>query len=186
MASLLVPLAEGFEEIEAIAVVDVLRRAGMEVVMASVSDSRRVAGGQGVVVEADALLEDVMEKSFDMLILPGGGKGVAVLKKSPTVKKLLTMYKSKPYAAICAAPSVLAAESMLTGKKATSYPSAESEVVQGGAHYSVSSVVIDGSTITSRGAGTAIEFALSIIEFFDGREKSDEIAEKIVYTRLKA
>ncbi len=177
--SVLVPLFDGFEEIEAIAVIDILRRAGIRVVTASASADKIVKGGQGVSIVADTLLQSA--ENCDILFLPGGGGGVSRMKQYSSMSDLLSRYSEKPVAAICAAPSVLAMHGLLQGRRVTSYPSVQAEVVTGGAVYSTDSVVTDGQLITSRGAGTAIPFALEIVASVQGRKAARELAEKIVY-----
>jgi len=175
MKRVLVPLAPGFEEIEAVTVIDVLRRAGIEVVVAGTQPGP-IEGSRGIRVTADKLLDEVRAEEFDMIVLPGGGKGVENLRKHPRLMPLLMEFaaKDKPVAAICAAPSLLAAAGLLGGKKATSHPSVKEKVAAAGI-YSEERVVTDGKLITSRGPGTAMEFALKLVEMLAGPEKVSEL-----------
>ena len=175
MKRVLVPLAPGFEEIEAITVIDVLRRAGAEVTVAG-TQAGPIAGSRGVQVTADQLLEEVQADWFDMIVLPGGGKGVENLRQHPRLIPLLKKFfaDQKPVGAICAAPSLLASEGLIRGKKTTSHPSVK-EKVTAAAVYSEERVVVDGKLVTSRGPGTAMEFALKLVEMLAGPEKVREL-----------
>lgn len=179
-ASVLMPLETGFEEIEALATVDLLRRAGMEVFMAGVS-SEQPTGKTGIKVVADVMLADTDPKYYHALVLPGG-PAVKLLLDNNEVETLLRAFATanKWIAAICAAPAVLAKAGLLRGKKAACYPSTEDQLGPG-ATLLREPVVVDGHIITSRGAGTAIPFALKIIELLDSPEKAQQIAESIVY-----
>ncbi len=175
MKKVLVPLAPGFEEIEAVTVIDVLRRAGIEVVVAG-TQVGPIEGSRGIRVTADKMLEGVSAEEFDMIVLPGGGKGVENLQKHPRMAPLLEEFfaKQKPVGAICAAPSLLAAAGLLRGKQATSHPSVK-EKVAAASIYSEERVVTDGKLVTSRGPGTAMEFALKLVEILAGPEKVSEL-----------
>jgi len=176
----LVLLAEGFEEMEAIAPVDVLRRAGVRVVLAGVN-SLTVKSSRNLGVQADALLKDIKDLP-DVVILPGGLPGVTNLAKSVEVARLVkqTSVAGKLVAAICAAPAVvLAPLGILDGKKATCYPGCETDF-SGKTVYSKERVVVDGDIITSQGPGTALEFALVIAARLAGQEMADIVRGKML------
>ncbi|MFC1772846.1 DJ-1 family glyoxalase III [Pseudomonadota bacterium] len=174
MASVLVPLAQGCEELEAITVVDLLRRAGIGVVTASL-DAQPVRASRGSVLVADVTLDDAVKQKYDMIVLPGGLPGADFLNEDPRILGLLKeMSETNRYtAAICAAPKVLASAGLLSGKSATSFPGILDGVE--GVNYSEDAVVQDGKLITSRGPGTAMDFALTLIENLVGKEKRDEV-----------
>ena len=170
MARVIVPLAEGFEEIEAITVIDLLRRAGIEVQTAALA-SRRVTGSHGITVEADGLLEELQHETFDMIVLPGGMPGADLLKNDPRVLSLLRSsdQQGRYVAAICAAPGVLAHAGLLEGRTATSFPGFLRADSAPGIRLSDAPVVSDGRLVTSRGPGTAMDFALTLVELLEGR-----------------
>lgn len=176
MASVLVPLAQGCEELEAITVVDLLRRAGIDVVTAGLDD-RPVRASRGSVLLPDMNLEQALQGNYDMVVLPGGLPGADHLDNDERVHDLLkSMAGSGGYtAAICAAPKVLARAGLLQGRRATSYPGAFAPESVPGLEYVDQAVVTDGKVITSRGPGTAMDFALELIEKLAGREKRDEV-----------
>lgn len=176
MASVLVPLAQGCEELEAVTVVDLLRRAGIEVVTAGL-DAQPVTASRGMTLLPDMTLEMALQQSFDMVVLPGGLPGADHLGDDPRVIRLLQeMAASDAYtAAICAAPRVLARAGLLDGKRATSYPGALDIEAVPGIEYLETAVVTDGRVITSRGPGTAMDFALVLIEALVGKSKRDEV-----------
>jgi 4-methyl-5(b-hydroxyethyl)-thiazole monophosphate biosynthesis len=167
MKRVLVPLAEGFEELEAVTIVDILRRAGVEVVVASLGHSP-VTGSHGIRVAADTPLAALVEQDFDMIALPGGMPGAEHLKNDPRVTDIARRLaaRGRPVAAICAAPMVLAAAGLLDGRSATSFPG----FLKDAAKTSVTgeAVVVDGGVITSRGPGTALDFALALVEVLEG------------------
>ncbi len=175
MKRVLIPLAPGFEEIEAVTVIDVLRRAGVEVATAG-TQTGPIEGSRGIWVTADKLLDDVRAEEFDMVVLPGGAKGVENLRKHPRLIPILGEFfaNQKPVGAICAAPSLLASAGLLRGKQMTCHPSVKEQVAAAGI-YSEQRVVTDGSIITSRGPGTAMEFALKLVEILAGPEKVSEL-----------
>ena len=174
-------LADGFEEIEGLTVVDLLRRVQIEVNMVSITGEMTVHGAHGIDVQADELFENMNYEEQDMLVLPGGMPGTIYLGQHEGLEKLLrTFYEQKKYiAAICAAPSVLGRYGFLQGREATSYPGFEKELV--GAKYVTDSVAVSDFVITSRGMGTAIDFSLAIITQLVGKEKANQIAEAIIY-----
>jgi 4-methyl-5(b-hydroxyethyl)-thiazole monophosphate biosynthesis len=176
MKRVLVPLAAGFEEIEAVTIVDVLRRAGIEVVLAGLDGAGSVEGAHGLRLEAPVGLQSVANQDFDMIVLPGGEPGTTHLAADAGLAGILRRHDAaaKPLGAICAAPSVLAAHGLLANLAATSYPGYESKVQAGGARYRTERVVRDGRVLTSRGPGTALEFALAIVELLgDPRRAAD-------------
>lgn len=172
---ILVPLAEGFEEIEAINVIDILRRADIDVVTAGLKEGL-VKGAHGVQVMPDTSLDKVNHLDLDGLVLPGGAPGFINLGNDERILKIAReMNQANKYvAAICAAPSVLIKAGVLQGRKATVHPSGEAEV-KSCAQFSGDRVVVDGNIITSRAPGTAMEFALKLVEVFSGKEKMEEI-----------
>lgn len=181
MASVLMPLAEGFEELEAVSIIDVLRRAGIKVVVAGLKDGP-VRGARDTVVVPDASLDAVMDQDFDMVVLPGGMPGVKHLHDDARIKTLLDRYtqKDRYTAAICAAPSILADYGHLDGKNATSNPKFRDQVAIDGVRYHEDAVVTDGNIVTSRGPGTSIDFALALIEQLVGRARRDEVESGLV------
>jgi 4-methyl-5(b-hydroxyethyl)-thiazole monophosphate biosynthesis len=180
----LVPLAPGFEEIEAITVIDILRRAGVEVT---------VAGTQPGPIEAsrktkhvpDCTLDDVRAEDFDMIVLPGGQPGTTNLCNDPRIKRIVeTLHtKNRQIAAICAAPSILSAYGLLKDRTATSHPSVRAEVASVAAKVSDARVVVDGPIVTSQAAGTAMEFAFKLVEILCGPEKAAEVNRGVLARR---
>jgi 4-methyl-5(b-hydroxyethyl)-thiazole monophosphate biosynthesis len=176
MASVLVPLAQGCEELEAVTIVDLLRRAGITVVTAGLDD-RPVHASRGTVLIPDLTLDAALGQAFDMIVLPGGLPGADHLDNDERVTGLLKQMAGdgKYTAAICAAPKVLARTGLLDGKRATSYPGSLNPDTVPGLDYVEQAVVTDGKVITSRGPGTAMDFALQLIEILAGRQKRDEV-----------
>jgi 4-methyl-5(b-hydroxyethyl)-thiazole monophosphate biosynthesis len=177
----LVPLAQGFEEIEAITVVDILRRADIEVVMAGLSPGP-ISGSHNIKVLPDALLDDVLHSEFGAVILPGGAPGFINLGKDERVLKIAReMDKSgKCVAAICAAPSVLIKAGVLKeGRKATVNPAGREEVATC-ACYVDDRVVVDKNLVTSKSPGTAMEFALKLVEILAGEEKAKMLGQMVI------
>lgn len=174
-------LADGFEEIEGLTVVDLLRRAGVKVTTVSITGAHTIHGAHGIDVQADKLFDDVTYEEMDMVVLPGGMPGTLHLGEHEGVKKVLgQFYQAGKYlAAICAAPSVLGKYGMLKGRKATSYPGFEDALT--GAEYVYDQVAVDDFVITSRGMGTAIPFALKLIGILVSPDKEKEIGEAIIY-----
>ena len=181
MSKVYVFLAEGFEEIEGLTVVDLLRRAGVETEMVSVMEGKQIKGSHGIKVTADSMFEDVDFSDADVLVLPGGMPGTLNLGNHTGLCELLKKHyeAGKMVAAICAAPSVFGELGFLKGRIATCYPGFESKLE--GAIVCATKVAVDENVITSRGLGTAIEFALKLIEVLVGLEKSMEIREGIIY-----
>ena len=178
-------LADGLEEVECLAVVDVLRRAGAEVTLVSVTGSREITGSHHIHFQADALFDETAAEEADVLFLPGGMPGTNTLKAHEGLKNAICKAnkQGRRIAAICAAPSVFSGLGFLKGRKATSYPSFMEVLSKDGAVTSEDSVVVDGNITTSRGLGTAVDFALSLISQLENEEKAKEIAESVVYTR---
>ncbi|HEB56418.1 MAG TPA: DJ-1/PfpI family protein [Gammaproteobacteria bacterium] len=176
MATVLVPLAQGCEELEAVTIVDLLRRAGIEVVTAGL-DERPVVASRGMVLIADMTLDQAMQKDYDMIVLPGGLPGADHLDQDPRIQTLLKKmdHENKYIAAICAAPKVLASAGLLDGRQATSYPGSLDQHSVSNMDYREQAVVIDNKLITSRGPGTAMDFALTLIEQLLGRDKRAEV-----------
>ena len=174
MARCCVLLANGFEEIEAITVIDVLRRADVDVVTLGV-EGPTVRGAHDVVVNADALLADGADETWDLVVLPGGMPGSATLRDHPDVQRLVRSQHEaeRRVAAICAAPIALHSAGILDGRATTSYPGFEEQLV--GADYRQDRVVVDGLITTSRGAGTAMEFALELVAQLAGPEQADSL-----------
>jgi len=182
MAEVCVFLAEGFEEIEGLTVVDLLRRAGIDTVTVSVGDTVRVTGSHGISVEADCLLKQAKAGEADLLVLPGGMPGTKNLAACEALTELLKKSdgRGQRVAAICAAPSVLGELGLLEGKKAVCYPGFEEKLRK--AAVGKEAVVTDGRITTSRGMGTAIAFGLELISLLRGKETSEKVRESILYT----
>ncbi|MBN1235369.1 MAG: DJ-1/PfpI family protein [Methanotrichaceae archaeon] len=175
---ILVPLAEGFEEIEAMSVIDILRRADVEVVTAGLKEGL-MEGAHKVKVLPDTTLEKIDYRDFDGLVLPGGAPGFINLGND---EHILTMAREmdqagKVVAAICAAPSVLIKAGVLQGRRATVSASGKAQVEEC-AHFSEDRVVVDKNLITSRSPGTAVEFALKLVEVLAGKEKMEQVKEQ--------
>lgn len=175
-AIVLVPLAQGCEELEAVTIIDLLRRAGIEVVTAGL-DREPVHASRGVVLIPDTDLDTALERDYDMVVLPGGATGADNLADDTRMAGLLKKMadSGKFTAAICAAPKVLAGHGLLDGKQATCYPGHIHADNPQGIRLSDAPVVIDGQIITSRGPGTAMDFALTLIETLVGKTRRDEV-----------
>jgi 4-methyl-5(b-hydroxyethyl)-thiazole monophosphate biosynthesis len=176
MARALVFLAPGFEEIEALTIVDLLRRGGVEVITAGL-EPEAVEGAHGVKVIPDRKLEEVRVEDFDAVICPGGYPGYENLRKNRRVLELVRKAEEggKLVAAICGAPSVLAEAGVLKGRRATIYPGMEGELRKGGGRPSKGLVVVDGKMVTSRGPATAFAFALELLKLLAGKKKAEEV-----------
>lgn len=181
MKSVLVPLAHGFEDLEAVTIVDLLRRAGIEVITAGLQ-SGLVKGARGTRVQPDATLDEVIGRDFDMIVLPGGMPGAENLTNDPRIQALLKRLSEagKYTAAICAAPIALAQAGLLDGKRATSYPGFVDRLPIPGVRYLTDPVVIDGKVVTSRGPGTAMDFALTLIELLQDKVTRDKVEAGLV------
>lgn len=180
MARVLVPLAPGFEELEAITVIDLLRRAGIEVVTAGL-ESGPVKASRSTVVVPDTSLDEALARDYDMVVLPGGEPGATNLASDARILELLRRCSAAGHytAAICAAPKVLAAAGLLDGRRATCFPGVLEAAKFPKVHLEEQAVVIDGRVVTSRGPGTAMDFALTLIELLAGRDKRDEVESKL-------
>ena len=176
MPTVLIPLAQGCEELEAVTVIDVLRRAGITVVTAGL-DEGRVKASRGVVLIPDTTLDEALNQSFDMIVLPGGLPGADYLNNDPRIHKLLKdmQQQGKYTAAICAAPKVLADAGLLANKSATSYPGVLENMQVPNMQFVDVPVIKDGQVITSRGPGTAMDFALELVNTLVGRETRDKV-----------
>ncbi len=175
--SILVPVADGTEELEAVAIIDVLRRAGADVTVASVGDSRQVTASRGVVIVADTLIQECVDNDYDLIVLPGGIPGAQHLRDAPDLIGMLKHQREngKLYGAICASPAiVLDHHGLLEGHRATCHPGFVSEMNE--THHVDERVVLDGNCLTSRGAGTAVEFALALVEKLYDARKRQEVA----------
>jgi len=178
MAAVLLPLAAGFEEVEAVGLIDVMRRGGIEVRIAYIDDSlghgKVVIGANGIGVKADTALKNVISEDFDMMVLPGGWDGTHALAEHPRVIELLKEFKeNKVVGAMCAAPYVLKKAGVL-GSDYTCYPGAKEEIDHPG-YREDKKVVIDGNVMTSQGPGTALCFGLAIVERLVGSESMQAV-----------
>jgi 4-methyl-5(b-hydroxyethyl)-thiazole monophosphate biosynthesis len=176
MKKVFIFLAEGFEETEAVATIDIILRGELDVTSISITGNLLVTGAHGIAVKADTLFENADISSGDMLVLPGGMPGASNLNAHAGLKKALEQYavSGKKIAAICAAPLVLGGLGLLQGKKATAYPGYESTLK--GATYVNSPVVKDGNILTGKGPGLVFNFGLAIVEELQGKTKADEVA----------
>jgi protein deglycase len=179
MKRVLVLVMDGLEEIETLAPVDLLRRAGVEVTMASVAGPIHVTGRNGVTLHADAALDAVAPGMFDLLIIPGG-PGVKFLREDGRAAKYAQFFaeQGKPVAAICAAPTVLHDAGLLVGRRYTSHAGVRDEITESVVD---EKVIIDGGIITSQGAGTAIEFGLALVELLCGEDVLHEVKQGIMW-----
>lgn len=181
MPRVLIPLAEGCEELEAVTLIDLLRRAEIEVVTAGLKLGP-ITASRGTVLIPDHLLDAVLEEEFDMVLLPGGLPGADHLEQDARVRTLIQRQAERGAynAAICAAPKVLAAAGVLEGKRATAYPGSLDSAAHPGIKLTTVPVQIDGKVMTSRGPGTAMDFALSIIETLIDKETRDAVESKLL------
>lgn len=181
MPRVLVPLAQGCEELEAVTIIDLLRRAGIEVVVAGLAPGI-VKASRGTQLVPDTTLDAALHEEYDMVVLPGGMPGAQHLKDDARIIALLQkMAAADRYvAAICAAPTVLAASGVLAGKTATSYPGFLEKMNLHDVALSTDAVVRDGRVITSRGPGTAMDFALSLVEILSGAEVRRQVETALV------
>jgi protein deglycase len=179
--NILIHLAFGFEETEAVTIIDVLRRAGFDVTTVSITGFRKVTGAHKISIEADKLFEEADYENADMIILPGGMPGTTNLRNHPGLnEKLIQFYEgNKTIGAICAAPLILGSLGFLKGRKAVCYPGFESQLT--GATVLKSPFVVDGNIITGRGVGTALEFSLEIVRMFKGKEEADNLRTALVF-----
>ena len=177
----LVFLATGFEDMEAVGTIDILRRGGIETVTVSVTGNKTVTGVHNIPVIADELFENIDCNAYDALVLPGGGPGSEMLNKHEGLRKAITNHyeNGKLIAAICASPRVFGSLGLLNGKKATCYPGIEPELT--GATIVNEPTVTDGNIITGRGPGLVFDFGLAIVKYLNGSPcKADEVAEALL------
>lgn len=176
MPKVLVPLATGCEELEAVTIIDLLRRAQIEVVTASLENTP-VRCSRGTVLLADRLLDEVLNEDFDMIVLPGGLPGADHLNADPRIHRLINRLTAtaKHVAAICAAPKVLLENGVLKGHTLTAYPGALDALDTSQVHITNNAVEVDGKIITSRGPGTAMDFSLQLIESLLGKAARDQV-----------
>lgn len=175
-------LTEGFEEIEALTVVDLCRRAGILIHLISITGRKEVTGSHNITVMAESLLEETEFDSIDMIFLPGGPGTKSLEECNQLMEEVDRFYKNGKYiAAICAAPSILGHKGYLKGREACSYPTFESHLE--GATVVKHPVVVSEFIITGRGMGCAMDFGLEIVKIFSGESKADEIAKAIVYEK---
>ena len=179
MTKIIVHLANGFEEMEAIIPVDVWRRAGFEVITVSISEDLKVTGSHQIPVIADTLFDEAIYPDTDMLFLPGGIPGATNLDAHEGLRSQLLSFadQGKVLGAICAAPLVLGHNNLLKGKKATCFPGFEKELYE--ADYTAVSVQTDGNIVTGKGAGVAFEFALQIVARFTSAVFAKELSQKM-------
>lgn len=183
MSRVLIPLAEGCEELEAITLIDLLRRAGIEVTVAGLAPGP-VAAAHGVRITPDTTLDEA-GTGYDMIVLPGGLPGADHLDADPRIRDLLREQSGSggKVGAICAAPKVLASAGLLEGKRATCYPGCIEEQRFPSTTFTGAPVEVDGAVLTSRGPGTAIDFALAVIESLEGKTCRDEVEAQLVRPR---
>lgn len=183
MSKVCVFFATGFEEIEALTVVDLLRRESIDTDMVSIMEDKTVEGSHHIPVVTDKLLKEVDFEQVDVIVLPGGGAGTKNLEACEALMEQVDAFAAgeKTVCAICAAPSILGHRGHLQGKKAIAYPGFEKELT--GAEVIYEPAVIDGKIITGRGMGCAVDFGLAIVEYLKGAEVKKELAKKIVFER---
>lgn len=181
MARVLVPLAQGCEELEAVTITDILTRGGIEVVTAGLDD-KPVKASRGMTLLPNVSLDQVLNDSFDMIVLPGGQPGADNLNSDSRIHELLKRMaaEGKYTAAICAAPKVLADAGLLDGRKATSFPGVLDKMDLPRVDVQLERLVIDDKVMTSRGPGTAMDFALALVEKLAGKVKRDEVEKELV------
>lgn len=181
MSQVLVPLAQGCEELEAITITDLLVRAGIDVTTAGL-DNEPVTASRGTTIIPDTSIETVLDQTFDLIVLPGGLPGADHLRDDENIRTLLKNHaeQGKYIGAICAAPKAVAAAGLLEGKKATAYPGVLEALANEQIDVQTSAIEIDGNIVTSRGPGTAMDFALTLIELLEGPAKRDEVNRQLV------
>lgn len=176
----LIPVSDGSESLETVTIVNVLRRADVEVVVASISAARTVAGTRGITLTADALFADVANRNFDLIALPGGEAGARALGAcTALIDKLQAQRREhRWYGGICAAPALaLSPHGLLDGKQATCYPAFREALL----HFVDRAVVVDGHCITSQGPATAIAFGLQLVEALCGSARRKQVADAVLY-----
>ena len=177
----LVFLVDGFEEIEAMAPIDLLRRAGVIVDTVSINENKQVVSSRKITVLTDKTIDEINFENYEMIVLPGGPGTENYMKSEKLLEKLKEFSINRKLGAICAAPTILSALGILNGKQAICFPACEPNLIKDGAIIVNQDVVKDNNIITSRGAGTAIDFSLTLIEELLGKDKSQEIKEQILY-----
>lgn len=188
MPKVLIPLAQGCEELEAVTLIDLLRRANITVITASLTERRQIKASRDVQLVADVTLEDVIYDDFDMIVLPGGQPGTDNLNADPHIHAILKrlVQADKAIAAICAAPLVFASSGLLEGKSATCYPGVLTADEWPNISLKDDAVVIDGKVFTAQGPGTAIDFALAIIEYLTDKATRIHVEADLVRPSSKA
>jgi len=181
MSRVLVPLAQGCEELEAITITDLLVRAGIEVTTAGL-DEQPVTASRGTTIIPDTTIEAITGQSFDLIVLPGGLPGADHLRDNKSLQLLLKNHaaEGRRIGAICAAPKALAAAGLLEGRRATAYPGVLEALANDQIDIRNSAIEIDGNIITSRGPGTAMDFALTLIELLEGPARREEVNKQLV------
>ncbi len=181
MARVLIPLADGCEELEAVTLIDLLRRAGVEVITAGLGEGP-IRASRGVMLVPDHPLDEVLDDDFDMIVLPGGLPGADHLDADPRIHAVLRRMaeQDKYTAAICAAPKVLLNAGLLDGRRVTAYPGVIEGRLSAGSQLVDDAVVTDGRVVTSRGPGTAMDFALTLIERLLGVDKRQEVEKPLL------
>lgn len=181
MKKVAVHFAEGFEEIEGLTIVDILRRAEIDTLMVSVTDEKKVVGAHGIKVKCDTIFDKIDYNKIDMIVLPGGMPGTLNLDNHEELKKRIIEFDidEKWIGAICAAPTILGKLALLEDRQATCYPGGEKHLLN--AKLSEERVVVDKNIITSRGPATSGEFALKLVELLVGKEKADSLAKGMLY-----
>lgn len=181
MSRVLVPLAQGCEELEAVTITDLLTRAGIDVVTAGLDD-QPVKASRGMKFIPDTTIDKIINESFDLIVLPGGLPGANYLRDDAKIQNILKNQANanKPVAAVCAAPKALAKAGLLEGKTVTCYPGSLNDSGLSNTRINTTAIEIDGNVITSRGPGTAMDFALALIELLEGIEKRNEVELQLV------
>ena len=177
----LIFLVDGFEEIEAMAPIDLLRRAGIIVDTVSINEDNQVTSSRKIRVLTDKTIDEINFENYEMIVLPGGPGTENYMKSEKLQEKLKEFSINRKLGAICAAPTILSALGILNGKQAICFPACEPDLIKDGAIIVNQNVVKDNNIITSRGAGTAIDFSLALIEELLGKNKSHEIRKEILY-----
>ena len=177
----LIFLVDGFEEIEAMAPIDLLRRAGIIVDTVSINEDNQVTSSRKIRVLTDKTIDEINFENYEMIVLPGGPGTENYMKSEKLQEKLKEFSVNRKLGAICAAPTILSALGILNGKQAICFPACEPDLIKDGAIIVNQDVVKDNNIITSRGAGTAIDFSLALIEELLGKNKSHEIRKEILY-----
>jgi len=177
----LVFLAPGFEEIEAVTIVDILRRSNIQVTTAGLTPNP-IEGAHKLKIFSDKSVDEISDQEFDAIICPGGAPGYKNLRKDPRVIRIIkNAYKqNKVVAAICAAPAVLSDAGILENKNCTIYPGMEDDLIRGKGTPKQENVVVDCNIVTSKGPATALEFALKLVEILAGKQVADEVSRKVL------